>query len=165
MPRRSLAPLVAGLMLAACGDTLAPELPDNGPPTTLSMNVGGWIWGSLDVTLRGDTLVVVRRPDYQPAVPPTTYRVVPTPADWGAFWRAIDAAGIRGWPARCANPNVMDGGGFELAIGYGGGARITASGTNAYPQRDGRCRDGTSPEYDAFLKAMEQLLRHPFPGP
>jgi hypothetical protein len=166
MPRPILPCLAALALLAvACtGDALAPELPDRGAPRALWVNVSAWPWGSIDVRLNGDTLVVVRRVDFQAQPSPATHRLVPSAADWVRFWEELDAAGVRGWLARCVNETLVDGGGFVLELAYGEGARISARGTNAYPQRNGRCRDGTSPEYEALLGTMTRLLGRPFPG-
>jgi hypothetical protein len=90
--------------------------------------------------------------------------VVPTPAEWHAFWRAADAAGVRRWPANCRNDRVADGGGYTLELSYPGG-RITSSGPNSYPQRDGRCNGDPeqSPEFRAFAAAVSRLIGRSYP--
>jgi hypothetical protein len=167
MTRQRLALLAPFALLgaAACGDALAPELPTDGRPAALRLFLGAWTWGTLEVRLAGDTVVAVRRPDLGPATSGWTVRVVPGAAEWRAFWRAADAAGVRGWPSACENTGVVDGGGFEMELAYAGGGRIASRGANSFPRRDGRCADTTSDEYEAFLAAVAALVGRPIPGP
>lgn len=156
---------VACVLAAAAGCFGVPtaaEFPDDGPPSTFEVVYGGFGFGSHDVTLRGDTLVVVRRVDFRPDST-TTSRVIPTRDAWGAFWRAADAAGVRSWPRECLNRDVVDGGGFSLRITWPGG-RVEASGGNSYPQHGGCNRSPEwSPEYKAFNAAVAQLIGMRYP--
>lgn len=151
------------LAAVACDTPTAPAFPADEPPTAFAMSVGGFGFGSHDVTLRNDTLVVVRRPDFAPNGATTTY-VVPARDAWHTFWRAADAAGVREWPSHCVNPNVVDGGGFTLDIAYRGG-HVASTGANSYPRRGGRCNGDPerTPEYSAFLAAVAQLIGRAYP--
>jgi hypothetical protein len=162
LARRAVAALT--LAGAACsGVPTAPSFPLGSPPSVLELRYGGFGFGSHDVTLRGDTLVVTRLSDFGPDSSRTT-RVVPTPAEWADFWRAADAAGVRSWPRTCRNTDVVDGGGFTLRLEYAGG-RVEATGANSYPQRDGRCGGSPdwTPEYSAFVSAVSQLIGMKYP--
>jgi hypothetical protein len=157
--------LVVALALAASCEPLtepAPTLPAEGRPDAFRMRVDGYGYGAHIVTLRGDTLVVERRPEWRIDSAQIT-RVVPSSADWAAFWRAANDAGVRAWPRRCLNDRVADGGGYTLEIAYAG-AQLTSSGTNSYPRRDGRCSeaDGTE-EYRVFVGAVSALIGRAFP--
>jgi hypothetical protein len=157
---------VAALALAglACtGVPTAPAFPLDAPPSALVLQYGGFGFGSHDIVLRGDTLVVTRIADFRPDSS-RTVRVVPTRAAWADFWRAANAAGVRSWPRTCRNADVVDGGGFTLRIEYAGG-RVEATGTNAYPQRDGRCGGSPdwTPEYSAFASAISRLIGMKYP--
>jgi hypothetical protein len=156
---------VAGLALAvdACrtvrpaGDAAPPR------PDVLHVRVARQWIGVHEVTLRGDTLVV----DHQPMMGserPSVTRVVPGPEAWREFREAAERAGVRAWPRECRNPGIVDGGGFSLALAWGG-TRVESSGVNAAPQRDGRCRtDGEySDELRDLLAAVSRLIGRPFP--
>lgn len=165
MMRRRLSPITALAVVAAgaCTSPTAPAFSYDKPPTSFTMQYGGFGFGSHDVELRNDALIVVRRSPVSSDAPVTSY-VVPTPAQWRAFWRDADAAGVRRWRRSCRNEQIVDGGGFTLEIAYDGG-RVTAEGANAYPQRDGACSgDGAhSPEFDAFLAAISRLIGRSYP--
>jgi hypothetical protein len=167
LARRAAAALdrtaVALAAVACFGAPTAPEFPLDAPPSALELKYGGFGFGSHDVLLRGDTLVVTRITDFRPDSTRTT-RVVPTRVAWADFWRAADAAGVRSWPHACSNTDIVDGGGFSLRIAYAGG-RVEASGANSYPQRDGHCGGSAdwTPEYSAFAAAVSRLIGGPFP--
>jgi hypothetical protein len=162
--RPRIAPLVgAASARAACGAPRAPAFPEDAPPAAMQLSVGGFGSGQQEVTLRGDTVIVTRRPFVSPE-DATLARVVPSRDAWRAFWRAADAAGVRRWPSTCRNDRIVDGGGYTLELWYPGG-RITSSGSNSYPQRDGRCNGdpGRTPEFSAFLAAVSQLIGRSYP--
>jgi len=161
--RRALLPALLALLLAGCDDPTGPSLPREGAPRELVISFGGFGFGSHDVTLRGDTLVVVRRDFFQPFTATTT-TVVPDAAAWQRFWSAASAAGVASWPRRCENPRVADGGGFSLRIVAG--TRVwEAEGTNSYPQANGRCNGDPeqSAEFRAFTAAVSQLIGRAYP--
>ena len=161
-PLRVLA-LVAALATAGCDDVTGPSLPREGAPRELEISFSGFGFGSHDVTLRGDTLVVTRRDFFQPQTPATA-RVVPDAAAWQRFWAAATAAGVPAWPRRCENPIIADGAGFSLRIVAG--TRVWESqGSNSYPQANGRCNGdpGQSADFRAFLAAVSQLIGRPYP--
>jgi hypothetical protein len=159
-PLRALA-LVAALA-TACSSSTAP-LPTEGAPDELRVTYGGFGFGSHDVTLRNDTLVVVRRNDFRPEST-TTATVVPDAAAWQRFWTAADAAGVARWPRRCANTNIVDGGGFSLRI-VADARTWESQGSNSYPQANGRCSGEPehSRDFQAFTAAVSQLIGRPFP--
>ena len=157
-------PLPLALLLLACdGDTTAP-LPREGVPDVFEVQVSGYGYGTHDVSLRGDTLVVVRREFFGPTTGTHTARVVPDSAAWRAFWAAARAAGVDDWPRECADPRIADGGGFTLRI-VDGARSWQASGSNAYPRADGRCTGSAtvSSDYAAFLRAVSALIGRPYP--
>ncbi len=146
---------------AACaGDGATAPRSDEGVPRALVYRES-WIWVSnREVRLAGDTVVVT---SYSPGTggagqPPVATRRVPTAGEWRAFWRAVDGAGVRGWPAACRNTTFLDGGGFSFELGWSSGRRAGAY-TNAYPTRAGDCtRDGASTAAaDAFRAAVLAL--------
>lgn len=162
--RRAALGALALVAATACGSTLTdPELPAGGAPDAFAMRVDGFGFGAHVVTLRGDTLVVERRPDWR-VDSARIARVVPTSRQWAEFWRAADAVGVRRWPRACRNARIVDGGGFTLELAYSG-VTLASQGTNSFPQRDGGCtRDGgASPEYEAFVRAVSALIGRPFP--
>ena len=108
--------------------------------------------------------MVVRSPDWD-AARTTTTTVVPTDADWAAFWDSARRAKLDAWPRSCVDTRLVDGGGISVDIVHAGG-RIEASTSNAYPQGDGTCvRGGIDPtgEYMEFMGAMSRLIGRSFP--
>ncbi len=155
--------LVAALVAAGCDDVTGPPLPREGAPRELKVSFSGFGFGSHDVTLRGDTLVVTRRDFFQPFTATTT-TVVPDAAAWARFWAAATAAGVPAWPRRCENPIIADGAGFSLRIVAG--TRVWESqGSNSYPQANGRCNGdpGQSEDFRAFTAAVSQLIGRQYP--
>lgn len=150
---RRLALALACLSAASCGDPLGP-VPSDGPPEALHYESGGFVAVTRTVDLVGDT-VVVRLQGYGPADGPVdvTRRRVPSAEQWRAFWRGVREAGVRSWPRECTNPNVLDGGGFALTLGWGGGARRYAY-SNAYPLPGGRCSDDSYAAVERFLDGL-----------
>ena len=163
MRRALLLALLLPLAAAGCDDPTGPSLPREGVPRELRVSYGGFGFGSHDVTLRGDTLVVVRRDFIQPQTP-TTATVVPSAEAWRRFWSAADAAGVANWPRDCENPLIADGGGFSLRI-VAGTRTWEAEGTNSYPQANGRCNGAPeqSADFRAFTAAVSQLIGRPYP--
>jgi hypothetical protein len=161
--RRALALAILPLALAACGETTAPDLPRAGPPRELALSFGGYGYGSHTVTLRGDTLVVVRR-DFFPPQSATTTSVVPDAAAWRRFWQAAGAAGVERWPRVCENRDVADGGGFTLRLIADAGT-WESQGSNSYPQANGRCSGSPdfSRDFRTFTEAVSALIGRPFP--
>jgi hypothetical protein len=154
---------LAALAAGGCDDddALGP-LPRSGPPAAFDVRFVAYGYGSLTATLEGDALVVRRAPDWQ--VEETT-TVVPTDADWAAFWGSARRAGLHRWPRSCVDTRLVDGGGISVDIAYAGG-RVEAGTSNAYPTGDGRCvRGGIDPtgEYMEFVGAMGRLIGRPFP--
>lgn len=161
--RRATVLALLALAAAGCDDLTGPDLPREGVPRELQVSVGGFGFGSHDVTLRGDTLVVVRRDFFGPQTP-TTATVVPDAAAWRRFWEGLDDAGVDRWPRRCENRDVADGGGFSLRIATGTDA-WEAQGSNSYPQANGRCNGSPehSADFRAFLAAVSDLIGRPYP--
>ena len=156
--------LAALLLTAGCSSDPTAPLPREGVPDVLEVRVSGYGFGTHDVTLRGDTLVVVRRAFFGPGARVDSTRVVPDAAAWRRFWITAGEAGVARWPGACANDRIADGGGFSLRI-VDGARRWQATGSNSYPQADGRCNDSptSSSDYAAFLNAVSALIGRPYP--
>ncbi len=117
-----------------------------------------------EVTLRGDTLTVVRRRFFDPRVGVGSTNLVGDAAARRAFWTATRTARVEEWPSRCIDERIADGGGFQLRI-VAGGRTWNASGVNAHPAPNGRCTASgePSPEYTAVMGAVSALIGRPFP--
>ena len=164
-PRAAL----ALLLLAGCGEGSLfagpPALPTDGPPTALEVRLDGFGYGAHLVTLvGGDTLLVERRPEWRIDSAGIT-RVVPTAAQWRAFWDAADRAGVARWPRSCVNARIADGAGYTVTIGTASERRLEAGGMNAYPRADGRCDldGGWTTEFRTLMEATSRLIGRPFP--
>lgn len=162
-----LVPVVlAAALLTSCDDPTGP-LPREGAPQVLEYSVGGFGTGTAGVELRGDTVLLVRRPwDSRPGTRTDSIRAVPSPEAWRAFWKAAADAGVRRWLPRYVAKDVADGSGWALRI-VARGAKISSSGSNAYPDRFGRGHLLDAPsEFMAFEKAIEALAGAPlYPAP
>ncbi|MGZ8468011.1 MAG: hypothetical protein ACXWZ7_01185 [Gemmatirosa sp.] len=163
--RRATVYALLALATAGCDALTGPDLPRAGAPRELLVSYGGYGYGSHDVSLRGDTLVVVRREFFRPELT-TTARVVPTDAAWRRFWEAADDASVARWPRVCENRDIADGVGFGLRIVADGGETWEAQGSNAYPQANGRCSRSSEPSRDfrAFMAAISELLGRTYPA-
>ena len=152
------------VLAAACGDDAVAPLPESGPPAAFVVRADGFGYGSLTVTLTNGALVVVRAPDWR-AESATATTIVPTDADWAAFWREARAVGLQRWPRRCEYPGISDGSGIAVDITYDGG-RIQAETMSAYPTGEGGCVRGAidpTGEYTLFTAAVGRLIGRPFP--
>jgi hypothetical protein len=148
--------------LAACSSSTAP-LPREGPPAALRVSYSGYGYGSHEVTLlRGDTLRVVRRTWERAAAVESTF-VVPSADAWLAFWASARAAGVDGWPSRCADERIADGAGLGVRIAAGG-RTVESTASNSWPLRDGRCSGPEqSAEVRTFLAAVGTLIGRRYP--
>ena len=148
--------------LAACSSSTAP-LPTAGPPAALSVSFGGFGYGSHAVTLLGgDTLRVVRRTWERAAAVESTF-VVPGADAWRRFWASARAAGVGGWPGRCADERIADGSGLEVRI-VADGRRVHSVLSNSWPRADGRCQGPEqTAEVKAFLAAVGTLIGRRYP--
>jgi hypothetical protein len=163
-PLPALATLAVALLAVGCSSDPTAPLPREGVPDVLEVRVSGYGFGAHDVTLRGDTLVVVRRALFGPPAGTDSARVLPDAAAWRRFWRAAGEAGVARWPRSCADDRIADGGGFSLRI-VDGARRWEAAGSNSYPRGDGRCNGSASSSSDfaAFLEAVAALIGRPYP--
>jgi hypothetical protein len=161
---RSVIALGGAILVAGCSSGPTAPLPREGVPDLLEVRVSGYGFGSHEVTLRADTLVIVRRQFFGPAVGADSARVRPDAAAWQRFWSAAREAGVARWPRACANDRVADGGGFTLRI-VDGARSWEATGSNSYPRANGRCNGSptSSPEYLRFLNAVAALIGRPYP--
>lgn len=161
------APLLLPLLLLAAGTGCSAStepLPREGVPDLLEVRVTGYGFGSHEVTLRGDTLVIVRRLFFGPSVGADSARVRPDETAWQRFWTAARQAGVARWPRACANDRVADGAAFTLRI-VDGTRSWEATGSNSYPRANGRCNGSptSSPEYIRFLNAVSALIGRQYP--
>ncbi len=153
--------ILTAALLASCDDPTGP-LPREGAPRELKYTVGGFAVGTAQVELRGDTVVLVRRPwDAGPGTPVDSVRTVPTAEAWRDFWEAARDAGVPRWRARYMAEGIVDGGGWSLRI-VAPGAKVDSNGSNAYPDRHGLEHEGEAPdEFRAFESAIEALAGAP----
>jgi hypothetical protein len=160
----ALTALAAALTLAACSDSTTPALalPSEGAPDELRFSVGGFARTSSAVESRGDTLIVWGRPwDWTAGVSVDTARVVPTMEDWRAFWAAAERAGVHRWRPQYMAEGVVDGVGWDVRI-LADGQLIQSSGSNAFPDRDGREHElEMTEDFQTFLAAFEELVGRP----
>ena len=163
-PRHRSVIALAALLAAGCSSEPTAPLPREGAPDLLEVQVHGFGFGSHAVTLRADTLVIVRRQYFGPGFRADSARVQPDAAAWRAFWTTAREAGVARWPRTCANDRVADGGGFTLRI-VDGARRWEAAGSNSYPRANGRCNGSptASLEYTRFLNAVSELIGRPYP--
>lgn len=73
-------------------------------------------------------------------------QIEPTPAQWAAFARAVDRAGVWAWEREYADPGVIDGSSWALLL-RDGERRIRAEGMNAEPAG-----------FEAFVRAVRRLI-------
>lgn len=154
---RSRAGFAALVLAAACIDTTSP-LQHEGRPTVLEFSIGGFGAPSRQIELRGDTIVARRRPFiWVPNGPTDSVRVVPTAEQWRAFWAAADEAGLQRWHTDYNAENIVDGEGWTIRIASVG-REINSSGSNAYPDRNGREHEAQpTAEWNAFKTALNVL--------
>jgi len=143
--------------LVACTDTVAP-LQQEGAPTALEFSIGGYGGGGSRVTLVGDTVVMWRiSPAWTPGTPIDTVRVAPDSAAWRTFWLAAKQAGTDQRQGRYNASGIADGLGWDLRL-VAGGRQIVSSGSNAYPDRSGRKREGdVTDDFRNFVAALSNL--------
>ncbi|MHA2239363.1 MAG: hypothetical protein ACXAB2_13535 [Candidatus Hodarchaeales archaeon] len=82
---------------------------------------------------------------------------VPSKADWQEFWAELDRIGIWEWKARYDASSIVDGTSWSLETQYNG-RQLKTGGSNEYPGQTNE--GGYSPEFRAFLKAVQKLLRN-----
>ena len=158
--RLLLACLTLAAVIAGCEDPTAP-LPREGPPDELYFAYGGF--GMTGVTIRADGMTVAmwrRDWDAGPGTPIDTLRVVPTADAWRQFWAVADQAGVHHWKSRYAEEDIVDGAGWTLRLA-GGGFSLASSGSNAYPDWFGRKHGGVTPEFEALMTALGNLIGEP----
>jgi hypothetical protein len=153
--------ILAAALLTSCDDPTGP-LPREGAPQELRYAVGGFAVGSAQVELRGDTVVLVRKPwDARPGTPIDSVRTVPTAEAWRDFWEAAREAGVRRWRARYVAEGIVDGSGWSLRI-VAPGTRVESNGSNAYPDRHGLEHENeVTGDFRAFEAAIEALVGAP----
>jgi hypothetical protein len=74
------------------------------------------------------------------------HQVRPSPDAWAAFWAALDRLAVWEWRETYAEPDVLDGRQWSLAIVHGG-RELLASGASAEP-----------PEFARFLETLDRLV-------
>ena len=155
LPTRAL--LAAVLLLgAACSDPLAP-LPRTGPPTRLDFTFGGFAVDSRGVHAEGDSVLYLRR-SYGGGPAIDSAWVVPTEAQWRAFWTTARAVGVERWRDEYVAEGIIDGNGWSLTIEAGGDTR-RSTGANAYPDYLGYEHEGgMTDEFRYFVDALGALV-------
>jgi hypothetical protein len=85
--------------------------------------------------------------------------VQPTPEQWRAFRRELDAIGVWRWRAQYVNPRVCDGTQWSLDVAYSDRA-VKSQGSNDYPQAtsDPLSVPAGSEMFTRYLKAVQRLL-------
>jgi hypothetical protein len=113
----------------------------------------GFLAYTTEVRVVRDT-VVLRRVGSGAADPVfADARRVPSAAEWREFWAAVRAAGVRSWPARCEQADVVDGGGFRFELAWAD-ARRAGTYTNSAPLPGGRCSAGSYEAAGRFQRAV-----------
>lgn len=159
LTRRATALWGAALVIAACGDPVAP-LPREGAPDELEFSFAEFAIAVTTWELRGDT-VVFRHTPWGAGSASDSARAVPTADAWRAFWTAADEAGVSRWRERYAAEGVVDGNGWSLRL-VAGSARLESEGSNAYPDRRGRESElEVTDAFRAFRSALEDLVVGP----
>jgi hypothetical protein len=157
-PRPRLATFVlAALLAAACGESTAPMQAQNAP-RELAFDVTIPEPGeATHVKMDGAAVVVTHFRWRDADGPRERVRVVPTAAQWAAFWTAAEAAGVRQWTGDYEAEGVQDGVGWSLRLA-GEGVAIDSHGTNAYPDRHGQEHEmQVTADFRAFLDALGTL--------
>jgi hypothetical protein len=143
----------AALLISACGDTTAP-VPAANAPRELAYDMNA-LEGAGSTSERMDVgAVVVTNYDGRRT---RRVRAVPTAAQWDAFWAAAEQAGVRQWTGDYNAEGFVDGSAWSLRLA-GNGVDVSAHGTNAYPDREGREHEIHRPaDFTAFLAALSTL--------
>ena len=129
VPRRARA--TALLALAALIGGASPA--DKAVPETFRLEVGGrrvaWHDGKLEVREIGGF-----GPKQGQVLASET--LVPTPAQWAEFWKALEECGVWNWKPDYRDPRSarMDGVRWSLEIAHAGRG-MTSNGYNAFPER------------------------------
>jgi hypothetical protein len=158
----STAALLGALVASpGCSDATGP-LPDEGAPDELTFSIGGFAVDSRELELRGDTVVLRRRPwGWIAGDAVDSVRAVPTSDQWRAFWMVAERAGLAAWREQYVAEDIVDGTGWSLRLAAGGYV-ITSSGSNAYPDGRGREHEGVmTDEFREFLAALGALVGQP----
>jgi hypothetical protein len=147
--------------LAACSDPAAP-LPREGAPAEFAVSFSGFGYGSHDVTLRGTSLVVVRRDFFDPRAT-DSITVTPSAEAWRTFWTAARVTGVGAWPRECVDTRLVDGAGMHVRF-VADGRVLERTMANSWPGRDGRCRGpDVTPDVRAFQAAVGALIGRRYP--
>lgn len=102
--------------------------------------LGGYPGPFYTVESDGPELVYLPREDGE-------QRITPTPAQWAAFGRTLEAAGVWRWqPAYVPDLMILDGTQWELELGDGK-RELRTEGDNAEPAT-----------FKVFLRALRKLL-------
>lgn len=122
-------------------------------PTKLHFNIGGFNGECHQIQFRNGQLRYRTAPGAYVWAEETLLN--PDPQQWEDFWRAVDASGVWTWSREYANPGVLDGTQWSLAIRHKGRS-ICSGGDNAYPGADGPDYPETG-SFAQFLQALRQL--------
>lgn len=159
--RRAWIAAAITLAFTGCSDPAAIVLPREGVPDEFVFTTSGYGTGSTTVRVDGDA-VVVRRAQWDPAIPADSVRRVPNTQQWTAFWAAADAAGVARWRERYFAEGVVDGVGWSLRI-VADGRAVDSGGANAYPDERGREHENEETvAFRGFLDALADLTGQPF---
>lgn len=115
-------------------------------PTHLYYSYHAFHGPSLDLRLRRGLLVFRRSADGYQATHTEPRIVEPTPRQWRALRRKLDAISIWSWELPAADPMVCDGGNWIIDVRYAD-RRMKMSGYHATPEHFGR-----------FERALEAVL-------
>jgi hypothetical protein len=125
---------------------------EEAPPKVLYFTSGGYFGSSFEITWENGALQYYCRTQAGELI---RELIEPSPAEWAAFWRALEQIGVWSWGGEFADSSVRDGTSWALELEHAG-QRVEASGSNAYPpQGQG---PGVPPPFRRFLGALSQLL-------
>ena len=126
-------------------------------PTDLRLSIGGHFGTSYRVDYRGGGTLVYWRIDESREEHEET--LVPTKAQWKAFWKKIDRLELWKWSPHYENPGVCDGTGWSVEIRRDRQS-VKSSGDNNYPATPEEPSFDPEPSklFNGYLRAVSSLL-------
>lgn len=126
------------------------------PPLMMEISIGGFLGKSYSLTCReGKILYEACGQGYQRE---SQTEIVPSPLQWGSFWKSCHQAGLWKWRENYTNREVVDGTHWAVRI-HREDRQIISSGGNDYPGTERYpYADPYPPPFQNFLKAISKLI-------